>query len=283
MVVTGAHHSTKANSMIERQVKRLQLKKVGDENHESPSSKVKMTTCCWRKCKIVMDDENEVLNDLPDLKTALRTRSSGSSMLETTLIICGASYDPDNAKIQDGKNKNNQIEKKTLYNTSVDDAAFESLYRHSWRHKGNEKVIDKFLITNNSTHVKRMSEHSMDMCLEGFQRQCTEVGITVVDPEQIWSHVAVVKVMQKKSNVLVKIFFIDETMKWNRSYPNGSKVATSTRVTKQANCAIDLVLEPAQGRYGGCTRSIRHYWPVTIGDTLIMFECRIQYYPHNND
>ena len=118
-------------------------------------------------------DENEVLNDLPDLKTALRTRSNGSSMLETTLIICGASYDPDNAKIQDGKNKNNQIEKKTSYNTSVDDAAFESLYRHSWRHKGNEKVIDKFLITNNSTNVKRMSGHSMDMCLEGiFKRYC---------------------------------------------------------------------------------------------------------------
>ena len=114
------------------------------------------------------------MNDLPNLKTALRTRSSASSMLEATLIICGANYSSDNAKIRDVRNQEFQVKKKVMYDSSDDDAAFESLHRHSWRHKDDEQVIDKFLITNNSTHVTRKTEHSSDAYLKGM-KQCWNI------------------------------------------------------------------------------------------------------------
>jgi len=281
MTLSSFQYGTTKPKGMQARVTRLRSKQAGDNAHAPSSSKMTMNTCCWRKCKIIMDDENKILNDLPNLKTALRTRSSASSMLEATLIICGANYNSDNAKIRDVRNQEFQV-KKVMYDSSDDDAAFESLHRHSW-HKDDEQVIDKFLITNNSTHVIRKTEHSSDAYLEGFQHHCTEVGIKVVDPEQIWSNVAVVKVMQKNSNVLVKMCFIDETMQWNRNYSHSSTISASTRITKRANCTVDLILEPAQGNDEGCSRSICHYWPVTIGDTLIMFECRIQYYPNNYD
>jgi len=104
------------------------------------------------------------------------------------------------------------------------------------------------------------------------------VNIEVSDLEQIWSSTAVIKIIQKKSNILVKIRFYDkqssrmpyrqdETMQW-REYPCSSTVSIS-RTVKRAMRTVGLVLEPTRGGKGECNQPISHYWQVHV---LIIFE-----------
>jgi len=251
-----------------------------------------VSTVYWRKCKILMDDESTQSNDLPCLKTALRTRSTASSMIEATLIICGADY--DNAE-EDEKGKtasdiNYDVKEVIDEESDISSSSSSDSYRSPWTHP-----IGKFLITtsgNGPSTSKRMDYQSelglstvdSKMCsIEEYQPRA-EVGIEISDPDEIWSSVVVMKVIQKKSNILLKMSFKNKIGSRSRHHINGavrrnqkhSLRSANARITKRAKCTVNLVLEPCRDAEV-CRRSICHFWPVTIDHTLIIFECRIEY------
>lgn len=53
--------------------------------------------------------------------------------------------------------------------------------------------------------------------------------------------------------------------------------SANARITKRAECTVNLVLEPSQDAEGVCRRWIYHFWQVIIERTIIIFECRIEY------
>ena len=58
MTLSGFQYGTKPKGM-QAKVKRLRSKQAGDKTHALSSSKITMNTCCWRKCKIIMDGKNK--------------------------------------------------------------------------------------------------------------------------------------------------------------------------------------------------------------------------------
>ena len=78
-------------------------------------------------------DERTVLNELPNLKTALRTRFRVTSMLEEpTFIICDVNCKADN--------ENNAAD------DTSDDITAESLHSRHFRCEGEMQVIGKFRV-----------------------------------------------------------------------------------------------------------------------------------------
>lgn len=249
-----------------------------------------VSTVYWRKCKIIMDDESTQSNDLPCLKTALRTRSTASSMIEATLIICGADYnnaeEDEIGKITSDINYN----VKEVIDEESDILSSSDSYRSPWTHP-----IGKFLITTSGkpSTSKRMDYQSelgvstvdSQTCSIEEYHPRAEVGIEISDPDEIWSSVVVMKVIQTKSNILLKMSFENKIGSHSRHHINGlmrrnqkhSLRSAHARITKRAKCTVNLVLEPSQDAEGVCRRSICHFWPVTIDHTLIIFECRIEY------
>jgi len=282
-------YGTRPKGMQERQVPRQIRCKKSDADMATTSSNV--NTFYWRKCKIIMDDESTQSKDLPCLKTALRTRSSASSMIEATLIICGADYDNTEKNEKEKTISDHDYDVKEVIEEESDISSFES-YRSPWTH-----TIGKFHIMTSSSNEpstsksmaypseSAISDVDPNTCsIEEYQSRA-EVGIEISDPDEIWSSVVVMKVMQRKSNILVKMSFednigsrsqyhIDEAMRWNKTHCRSS---VNAHITKRAKCTVNLVLESSRGTEEVCRRSICHFWPVTIDHTLIIFECRIEY------
>jgi len=281
--------------MEARQIPRRIRRNIKSDEYPVAATSSNMKMFCRRDRKIIMDDEKTMLQALPNLRTTLCTRSSASRMMEVAMIISGVGY-----RIEDA------IDKK-------DDPTPSKSIRHRPRTQTSFQVVtsgDKLYKPRRELNLGSIGIASLDSTTyekEDFRPGAADVGIEILDPDHIWSSIAMVKVLQRGSDILVKIIFNDVMGASSRHchhhqlqhhYHSRQKTARSCSL-KRATCSVDLILEDQpnhcldhgmeegieEERIWEKERSIcSHYWPVTVGVNMLMvFELRIHYYKIDDD
>jgi len=294
--------------MEARQIpRRIRRSVTSDEDLvATTSSNVKIFS--WRDRKIIMDDEKTMLQALPNLRTMFCTRSSASTIMEAAIIIHGADYNTrENDEKKDAMDKEDDpTPSKSIPHSPMTQTSFQVVTNCDRLYKPRRK--------SGLQSIGISSLESKTYEKEGFRPRAADVGVEILDPDQIWSSIAMVKVLQRRSDMLVKISFNDvmgvssHHRHHRHRYHLRKKTACGSPL-KRATCTVDLVLEeppthrPDRGLEEGIEeegiwekegpnnsrrrrkRSIcSHYWPVTVGvHTLMVFELRIHYYQVDDD